>query len=135
MVPAQMESNPERTNISSRSVLMALASTEHNIGCTSAKNSVREVSNVSELSFQDVDNMIRGTGEKLSKRIDDFEKANETQYSTLRKDFEGIHDSVQNTNQRIKALDKSRIETRSQHHELKRRFECLQQKFNSEYLK
>ena len=121
--------------MSSQTVLVAPASTEYNTRCTSAKTSVGEVPDVSELSCEDMDNIVRGLGETLSKRIDDFQKENETQISTLRKDFESIHATVQNTNQRIKTIDKRRIETRSQHHELKRRFERFEHKVNAGYLK
>ena len=79
--------------------------------------------------------MIRELGEsincelrQISNRMDELQKENDRE----KKDSGAKFDCL---NQKVDKLDERRIQAKNYHHELRRRFECFENKVNKNYLK
>ena len=70
---------------------------------------------------------------KIDQTMDELQKTNEIQCLSIKDDFESSYDNPKELNQRLKNLNEKQLQARSQHHELRRRLECLEHKFNKTF--
>ena len=101
----------------------------------SKERTVIDIHDQSNASNATLENMIRQLGEsinselrQISNRLDELQKENDRE----KKDSGAKFDCL---NQKVDKLDERRIQAKNYHHELRRRFECFENKVNKNYLK